>query len=50
MTFKNKFIFGMAAAVLLIYISITLISYIAAGVFIFYAGKHFINKILSLKN
>ena len=48
MKFKSKAIFGIAATIILIYLSITIIAYIAAGFFIYFAGKHFINKILSL--
>ena len=48
MTFKNKLIFGAAATILLMYISITLLSYLCAAVILYYGIKNFINKVLSL--
>ena len=48
MTFKNKVIFGAAASILLIYISITILSYVCIAIISYYGIKHFINKILSL--
>jgi len=48
MTFKNKLIFGAAASVLLIYISVTILSYACIAVILYYGIKHFINKVLSL--
>jgi hypothetical protein len=50
MTLPSKIILGTALIITLIYISITILGYICLAVVLYYGIKHFINKVLSLKN
>ena len=50
MKMSNKIIFATALIIVIIYVSITILGYICLGVVSYYGIKHFINKVLSLKN